>query len=89
MRFMTEFHQKTLQGVARHARGMLKTLKHGRKNARELAMAYTAAKIVVITLEQACQAAGVPQQVMVASEELTGDMDKVLDLLGPGWGGRR
>lgn len=85
---MNKFDDETVKGVARHTRGMLKTLKRGKKDVRELAYAATAAKLVARLLDEACQNAGIPETVTAAGDEIAGGLDAVMELLGPGWRGR-
>ena len=75
IRFMTEFHPNTIQGIARHTRKMLGSVKSRPKNHLELAYALAAAKIVVATLESACQEVGIPEPVMDACNEMAADAE--------------
>jgi hypothetical protein len=78
---VTNFAPETVRGVARHVRRMIRSVKSGTKNHLELAYALAAAKIVVATLETACQAAGIPDEVMCAAQEMAEDSRAVMDLV--------
>ena len=86
MTFMHTFSPQTIQGVARHVRKMLGSIKSRPKNLAELAYALTAAKIVVSVLERACGEAGVDTGI---GDELVEDGRAVMDLVGWAVGGRR
>lgn len=81
MTCMYQFAPETLQGVARHVRKMLGSIKSRPKNSQELAYALTAAKIVVATLEKAAADAGIPQSAIEAGDELARDAARVMDLV--------
>ena len=81
MRFMTDFAPETIQGIARHTRKMLGSIKSRPKNRLELAYALAAAKIVVATLERACADAQVPGAVLDACNEMAADSKMVMDLV--------
>jgi hypothetical protein len=78
---MYQFAPETLQGVARHTRQMLRSVKSRPKNLQELAYALTAAKIVVATLARAAADAGIPQSALDAGDELARDAAQVMDLV--------
>jgi hypothetical protein len=78
---MYQFAPDTLQGIARHTRQMLRSVKSRPKNRMELAYALTAAKIVVATLERAAAEAGLPDEVIAAGDALALDAQRVMDLV--------
>jgi len=81
MTSMYQFAPETLQGVARHTRQMLRSVKSRPKNRQELAYALTAAKIVVATLTKAAADAGIADEVIAAGDALARDAERVMDLV--------
>ena len=78
MRFVSDFAPETIRGIARYVRRMLATIKARPKNRMELALALTAARIVVTTLERACVEAQVDPSI---GDELVDDAGRVMDLV--------